>query len=406
MLRPRSKNLAFLLLPVLALLALACGGDSASEDVTPEATNPPPAAAQLPLERVFSGLKFSRLTNLAEAEGRFFVTEQTGRIMSFPNDTETTESTVFLDIQARVNDSGNEEGLLGLAFDPRYSSNGHFYVHYSSDSPRRSVVSRFKVEEAGDPRADAGSELVIMEIPQPYKNHNGGQLAFGPDGMLYISLGDGGLGGDPQGNGQDRGTLLGSILRIDVSQASPQEPYRVSEDNPFAGVSGAREEIWAYGFRNPWRFSFDRQSGDLWVGEVGQNSFEEIDLVAKGGNYGWNILEGNHCFQPKTDCDPSETEPPVVEYGSDRSCSVIGGYVYRGRAIPSLIGTYLYGDFYSGEMLGLNYHDGETIGDFLLAETGFRITSFGVDAAGEIYVLSEDGAIYLLVPVASNLQSA
>ncbi|MBM11651.1 MAG: glucose sorbosone dehydrogenase [Chloroflexi bacterium] len=406
MLRPRSKNLAFLLLPVLALLALACGGDSASEDVTPEATNPPPAAAQLSLERVFSGLKFSRLTNLAEAEGRFFVTEQTGRIMSFPNDTETTEATVFLDIQARVHDSGNEEGLLGLAFDPRYSSNGHFYVHYSSDSPRRSVVSRFKVEEAGDPRADAGSELVIMEIPQPYKNHNGGQLAFGPDGMLYISLGDGGLGGDPQGNGQDRGTLLGSILRIDVSQASPQEPYRVPEDNPFAGVSGAREEIWAYGFRNPWRFPFDRQSGHLWVGDVGQNSFEEIDLVAKGGNYGWNILEGNHCFQPKTDCDPSETEPPVVEYGSDRGCSVIGGYVYRGRAIPSLIGTYLYGDFCSGEIRGLNYHDGETIGDFLLAETWFRITSFGVDATGEIYVLSEDGAIYLLVPVASNLQSA
>ena len=196
---------------------------------------------------------------------------------------------------------------------------------------------------------------MLLEVEQPYPNHNGGQLAFGPDGYLYIGLGDGGSGGDPQGNGQDLTTLLGSILRIDVSNASPAEPYRVPEDNPFWDDETARAEIWAYGLRNPWRFSFDEATGDLWTGDVGQNRFEEIDLVVRGGNYGWNVLEGTHCFSPKTGCDPTGKALPVLEYPINGGCSVIGGYVYRAAAIPSLAGAYVYGDFCSGKVSALRY---------------------------------------------------
>ena len=211
--------------------------------------------------------------------------------------------------------------------------------------------------------ADKDSELVILEIPQPAGNHNGGQLAFGPDGYLYVGLGDGGRGGDPFGNGQDLGTLLGSILRIDVSEASPTRPYQVPGDNPFVGITGALGEIWAYGLRNPWRFSFDSQYGDsgygdsesarLWVGDVGQNNREEVDLVQKGLNYGWNVMEGTACFSPQTGCDQTGLELPVAEYGREGGCSIIGGYVYRGRLIPSLYGAYVFGDFCSGSVWGI-----------------------------------------------------
>ena len=303
---------------------------------------------------------------------------------------------MFLDIRERVSDAGNEEGLPALAFDSDFDfdSNGRFYVYYSAAQPRRSVVSRFL---SGGSVADPDSELVILEVPQPFPNHNGGQLAFGPDGMLYIALGDGGSGGDPQGNGQNSSTLLGSILRIDVSSSGPGRGYDVPADNPFSGVTNAREEISAYGLRNPWRFSFDRQNGALWAGDVGQNSFEEVNLIRKGSNYGWNTLEGTHCFSPRTGCDPGGTELPVIEYSTSRGCSVIGGFVYRGKGIPALGVVYLYGDYCSGEVRGFRFENGQATGDSQLVNSGLNITSFGEDSDGEIYALTEVDRIYRLI---------
>ncbi|RUA28834.1 MAG: glucose sorbosone dehydrogenase [Chloroflexi bacterium] len=429
------------------MLAVACGGDATTgpsptvqqsiADFGPTATTPPPASLireptvtspsqagptpdspppatptqvpahtpippELDLQRVAENLSFSRLTNLVQVGQRFFVTEQSGRVMSFPISSEPAEAEVFLDIRSQVSTAGNEEGLLGLAFDSDFAPNGHFYVYYSAANPRRSVISRFTVGGIGtvgfeEATAVPESELIVLEVPEPFSNHNGGQIAFGPDGMLYISLGDGGAGGDPQGNGQNTSTLLGSILRIDVSSIGPDQPYRVPPNNPFTGSTDARGEIWAYGLRNPWRFSFDRENGDLWAGDVGQNSFEEVDLIQRGGNYGWNTLEGNHCFSPRTNCDPSGTLPPVIEYSASKGCSVIGGYVYRGADIPSLTDTYLYGDYCSGEIRGFRFENGEAAGDALLIDSGLNITSFGEDQDGENYVLTQRGRIYRLI---------
>ena len=286
----------------------------------------PRPLASMQVERAFPNLVFQRLTNLVQPDagsGLIFVTEQAGIVKVFADRQDATTAGVFLDITNRVINGGDEEGLLGLAFDPEYRVNGHFYVYYSA-TPRRSVVSRFTVRPDDPQRADPGSELVIMEVPQPFENHNGGQLAFGPDGYLYIALGDGGSGGDPQGHGQDTGTLLGSILRVDVSAATQTEGYRIPADNPFVGEAGAREEIWAYGLRNPWRFSFDG-SGRLWVGDVGQGAWEEIDIIRPGGNYGWNCFEGAHVFSA---CNERPVEHPIWEYDhSSGNCSITGGYV-------------------------------------------------------------------------------
>ena len=285
-----------------------------------------------------------------------------------------------------------------MAFDPAYKSNGYFYIYYSTASPRRSVVSRFSVSQTDPNVADPDSEFAIMEIPQPFGIHNGGQLAFWPDGYLYIGLGDGGSGGDPSGNGQTPGTLLGTILRIDVGGVSDDKNYRIPPDNPFVAVAGARDEIWAYGLRNPWRFSFDSSNGSLWVGDVGQNRWEEIDVVKKGLNYGWNVMEGRHCFSPSLNCSTTGLEPPVTEHPSERPYSVTGGYVYRGPDIASLLGAYVYGDFCSGKIWGLRY-EGESVTEFmLLVDSGLSITSFGQDLDGNLYVLSRNEGIYYLVP--------
>ena len=364
----------------------------------------PAAPAQLPalrVERAFPNLDFRRLTNMVQPPGSpdlFFVTEQPGVIRVFPNDPDAAEAAVFLDIRDRVSDENNEEGLLGLAFDPEYASNRHFFVYYSAASPRRSVVSRFTVSHDNPRIADPGTEVVIMWTPQPYGNHNGGQLAFGPDGYLYIGLGDGGSAGDPRGNGQRLETLLGSILRIDPGSPSGDLNYTIPADNPFIGVEGARGEIWAYGLRNPWRFSFDRETGALWAGDVGQNKLEEVDLIERGLNYGWNVMEGSLCFSPPRDCDASGLEPPVAEYGRDDGCSITGGYVYRGSAIPSLLGAYVYGDYCSGKIWALRY-DGDSVTEHaLLVESDLLITSFGEDSEGNLYVLSRNEGIYRLVP--------
>ena len=337
------------------------------------------------------------LTFPPDGSDRVAVVLQEGRIYIFDNDPGTTQAQLFLDIRGRVSTSGNEEGLLGLAFAPDHAESGVFYVYYSASGPRRSVVSRFRLA-ANPNQADPTSEEIILEVNQPFNNHNGGMIAFGPDGLLYIGLGDGGSAGDPNGNGQDLTTVLGTILRIVVSPDLDQ-PYGIPSDNPFVGASapgGARSEIWAYGLRNPWRFSFDRATGDLWVGDVGQRQREEIDLVTKGGNYGWRRMEGFACFQPESNCRQPGLELPLVDYDHSLGCSVTGGYVYRGQAQPSLRGVYLYADFCSGNIWGLRYIDGEVAATDLLAETNVRISSFGEDEAGEIYITTFGGRVFRL----------
>ena len=352
------------------------------------------------VEPAFPNLSLDRmvyLTHAGDGTDRLFVLLQPGRIMAFPNDPSVESATVFLDIRERVSDRGNEEGLLGLAFDPAYATNGHLYVYYSAAGPRRSVVARFSVRPDSPDRADPASEQIILQVPQPFANHNGGMLAFGPDGFLYIGLGDGGSGGDPQGNGQDPGTLLGSILRIDPSSPGDGRSYSIPPDNPFVGVDGFREEVWAYGLRNPWRFSFNPETQQLWAGDVGQNSYEEVDIIRPGRNYGWNIMEGLHCFLRA--CDQTGLELPVIEYPlTGDNCAVTGGYVYRGSRLPSLYGAYVYGDYCSGRVWALR-HDGQLITEHLmLADTDLRIPSFGEDASRELYILSFDGTIHRLKP--------
>ena len=280
-----------------------------------------------------------------------------------------------------ISDPGFEEGLLGLAFSPGFQSDGRVYVYYTAGGPRRSVLSRFHVAGGA---VDLGSETVILEVPQPFANHNGGQIAFGPDGYLYVALGDGGSGGDPNGNGQNPSTLLGSILRLDVSGGG----YTVPPSNPFGS------EIYAYGLRNPWRFSFDRASGDLWAADVGQGRWEEVDRIVSGGNYGWNVMEGLECFNAAS-CDQDGLRLPRAVYGRDEGCSVTGGYVYRGASMPELAGWYVYGDFCSGRIWAVNTADSSPA--VLLADTGLPIASFGELPDSELLLLTFANAVYRLV---------
>ena len=338
--------------------------------------------------------------------GRLYLVLQPGLIVSFEDRQDVEALGIFLDIRERVNDQGNEEGLLGLAFDPGYESNGYFYVYYSASRPRRSVVSRFSVDPGDPGKGDASSEKQVMVIPQPYSNHNGGHLVFGPDGYLYVGVGDGGSANDPQGHGQDRTTLLGTILRIDVSTLDSEGRYAVPPGNPFVGEGGGvREEIWAYGLRNPWRFNFDPATGDLWAADVGQNAWEEVHLILPGRNYGWNVMEGAHCFdggrslssllrRGSGECDRDGLEMPVVEYGRDGGCSITGGYVYRGDRLPSLAGAYVYGDFCSGKIWAVRLEDGAVAEHRLLVDSDLRLAAFGEGPAGELYMLSFDEKIY------------
>jgi len=359
--------------------------------------NPP--ATSIEVERVFPDLSFEEMTNLVQPDDTsdlMFVAEQGGVIYYFSS-SNPQQANVFLDITDRVNRGGNEEGLLGLVFGPDYQEDGYFYVYYSAADPTRSVLSRFSLDQENTDVADPESEVIIMEVEQPYSNHNAGQLAFGPDGYLYIGLGDGGGAGDPLGNGQNLGSLLGSILRIDVSGSSGPGDYEIPTDNPFVGIEGAQPEIWAYGLRNPWRFSFDSETGLLWAGDVGQSSWEEIDIITQGANYGWNIMEGSHCYSPSTGCNQSGLALPVVEYDHSQGCSVTGGYVYRGDQTASLQGYYIYGDYCSGNIWALAYDGDEVTENRLLVDSGLSITSFGEDLAGNLYILDRQGGIYTLV---------
>jgi glucose/arabinose dehydrogenase len=355
------------------------------------------------VEVAFPNISFQRmvfLTHAGDGSGYLFLVLQEGEIFIFPNNDDVESSNVFLDIKDRVNDSGSEEGLLGLAFDPNYKSNGFFYVYYTASSPSRSIISRFAMSFDDQQKADIDSELVILQVDQPYSNHNGGHIAFGPDGYLYIGLGDGGSAGDPHGNGQNKETLLSSILRIDVSESSDKEKYRIPPDNPFVGLDDAKSEIWAYGLRNPWRFSFDTVTGLLWVGDVGQNKFEEVDIVKKGGNYGWNVLEGFHCYPDSvSECNNEKFASPIIEYDHNEGCSVTGGYVYRGRLWDSIYGSYIYGDFCSGLIWALDFDGLKVTNLKLLLDSDLQISSFGEDEKGEIYILSFDDKIYRLKPI-------
>jgi len=380
---------AIMALLVVGVVALAGLAACDSEPTIP---------AGIQVERVFSDLSFQEMTNLVQpddASGLIFITEQRGVIYTFSANN-SQQADILLDITDRVNRGGAEEGLLGLAFDPDYQENGYFYVYYSAADPSRSVLSRFSIDEEDTDVADPESEVIIMEVAQPYANHNAGQLAFGPDGYFYIGLGDGGGSGDPLGNAQNLSTVLGSILRIDVSGLSAPGDYEIPADNSFVGTEDAREEIWAFGLRNPWRFSFDLETGLLWAADVGQNLWEEIDIITKGANYGWNIMEGSHCYSPSTGCNQSGLTLPIFEYDHSQGCSVTGGYVYRGDQIPSLQGYYIYGDYCSGNIWALAYDGSAVTENILLVDSGLSITSFGEDLTGGLYILDRQGGIYTL----------
>ncbi|HEU0012990.1 MAG TPA: PQQ-dependent sugar dehydrogenase [Longimicrobium sp.] len=379
------------IVPALLLLA-ACNSSNASDGGgTPE---PPPTLSGIRLQEVASGLASPVHLASPAGDARLFVVEQPGRIRIVQGG--SLLPTPFLDITGKVS-SGGERGLLSVAFHPRYASNGLFYVNYT-DNSGDTRVERYSV--SADPnRADAASAQLVIFVDQPFSNHNGGLVAFGPDGKLYVGMGDGGGGGDPLETGQDPAQLLGKLLRLDVDAA---QPYAVPADNPFAGQNGRRGEIWATGMRNPWRFSWDRAAGMLYVADVGQNRVEEVNAVqaaAAGLNYGWDEMEGSGCFEPSSGCNRDGKVIPVLEYPHADGCSVTGGFVYRGQAMPALRGHYFYADYCNGWVRSFRLADGQAQDRraWELADVG-SISSFGEDAQGELYVIAHGGRVFRIVP--------
>ncbi len=346
------------------------------------------------------------LTHAGDGSNRIFVASERGPVYVFDNDPQVSQAKLFMDITDRVSykDSQNEEGLLGLAFHPKFKENGQFFIYYSSKkSPQTSIISRFRVSGDNPNRADPNSEEEILRIKQPFWNHNGGTLAFGPDGYMYIALGDGGSANDPMENAQNLGTLLGSILRIDVDHKANGKNYAVPADNPFVKKAGAKGEIWAYGLRNVWRLSFDRQTGTLWAADVGQNLFEEIDIIVRGGNYGWNLREAGHPFGAKGVGPREDLIEPVWEYDHGVGKSITGGVVYRGQRLPKLQGAYLYADYVTGNVWALRYDTAKqkVLGNYSIAAPRLPIITFGEDEKGEAYftAVSADGrGIYRFEP--------
>ena len=352
----------------------------------------------------FPNLTFTRpvyVGALPDGSGRMVVLEQyTGLVKMFPGVPDATSAATILNLGPRLRASlGTEEGLLGLAFHPQFAGNGEFFVYYIAPPTVQgmrsdSIVARFHFTSATtvDPIPE-----VVMRLSQPEANHNGGCLQFGPDGMLYLGLGDGGGGGDTFSNGQNLGTPLAAILRVDVDHTDPGKNYAVPPDNPFVGTTGAAPEIWAWGLRNPWRFSFDSLTGTLWVGDVGQSTYEEIDIIEKGKNYGWNIMEASHCYPPGTTCNPTGLTYPVWEYGRTEGQSVTGGAVYRGRRLPELYGWYVFADYVQGRVWALKYQNGLVVNHQLLVDLPVTVSSFGEDEDHELYFVSLDsGRVYQL----------
>jgi glucose/arabinose dehydrogenase len=351
------------------------------------------------------------LTGAGDGTDRLFVPEQRGAIYVLPNDPDIKAAQVFLDIQSKVayDDKTNEEGLLGLACHPKYKENGRFFVYYTNkNKPHQNVVASYRVSKDNPNVADQASEEILLVLNKPFWNHDGGTICFGPDGMLYIALGDGGAANDPLANGQNLKTLLGKILRIDVDKKEGKLAYAIPEDNPFVGKEGARGEIWAYGLRNVWRMAFDRPTGVLWAADVGQDIWEEIDLITKGGNYGWSIREGQHPFGKKGVEARADLVEPIWEYKHDIGKSITGGMVYRGKNIPELNGAYLYADYVSGKFWAL-WYDAETkkvtANREIPTPKTIAVMSFGEDDQGEVYILTYSAggdAIYKLGPSAAK----
>jgi glucose/arabinose dehydrogenase len=400
----------------LALVIVACAGPTSVPPIVVAPTAPPTpteaptfAAVPTPLPALPSPTSVQTLPDASTAswvpvvsglrqpvdlqhagDGRLFVVERPGLIRILRAG--QLEPDPFLDLRDRVGAGGSEQGLLGLAFHPRFAENGYVYVDYT-DQRGNTVIARY---QASADRADSASESIVLRVDQPYANHNGGALAFGPDGFLYIGMGDGGSGGDPQGNAQSLQSLLGKILRLDIDHGSP---YAIPPDNPYVGSGEVYQEIWASGLRNPWRFAFDRLTGDLYIGDVGQNLWEEIDMLPAGtpggANFGWNVREGLHAYAGGATAGFVD---PVAEYGHDQGCAVTGGKVVRDAALPGWQGTYVYGDFCTGRVWGLRRAaDGAWLNG-LLFETGMSISAFGEDAAGQVYLLDYGGAVYRLAP--------
>ncbi len=380
-------------IPVFVLLA--CGGCGGADTVTPP---PPPGSVAVRLVEVARNVGFPLLVTAPPGDpNRIFIVDKGGRIRIVKNGSLLPQP--FLDLAGKVS-TGGEQGLLGLAFHPGYSGNGRFIVNYT-DTSGDTRIAVYRVSANPDV-ADPASEQVILSIDQPFANHNGGMVAFGPDGKLYIGTGDGGSGGDPQGNGQSRATLLGKMLRVTVSDNGQ---LSIPPDNPFVGQSATRNEIWSSGLRNPWRFSFDRQNGNLYIGDVGQSAREEVDVATqsdqfgRGVNYGWNRMEGSGCYNPGSGCDRTGLTLPVLEYSHSDGCSITGGYVYRGSAIPSLQGLYFYSDYCSGWIRSFRLASGAATAqrDWPELRPGGGVTSFGEDARGELYVMTS-AVVYRISP--------
>jgi quinoprotein glucose dehydrogenase len=382
------------------------------------------------LQPVFPNLKIERPLWLAQApddSGRFFVVVQAGKIYVLKKGSDGSEAKLFFDIEDRHPYFSNEDGLLSLAFHPGFRTNGLFYVYYNQQNspdqhaqplnfPFRSVISEFKVLASNPDQADLQSERIILQVPQPFGNHKGGELAFGPDGYLYLALGDGGNGGDPLGNGQNTSTLLAKMLRINVNSHDRwgHGQYGIPRDNPYynepdMGDHSARKEIFALGLRNAWRYSWDRKTGDLFAGDVGQDLWEEVDIVTNGGNYGWSVLEGKHHFKPGP--PGAQYADPILEYphhpdmlsqgmfpDHGTGLCIIGGYVYRGRQFPALDGVYIYADYAVGTIWGLRYDPvAKRVTDHgKLLQQPKNITSFAEDSEGEVYALTQDGPIFMI----------
>lgn len=380
------------------------GALTALDPVTPVA----PVTAAAPAIRtqlLVSGLSEPVfITSARDGTGRLFIVEKTGTIRIWKNG--ALNATPFLSIPTLVS-SGSEQGLLGLAFPKNYSTTHKFYVDFTR-ADGDTIVAEYRSGTTGNPDvADPHTRHTLLHIYQPYDNHNGGMLAFGRDGYLYIGMGDGGSGGDPGNRAQSLNTLLGKILRIDPSGPSSTKPYRIPSSNPFVGRTGL-DEIWSYGLRNPWRYSFDDATGNLWIGDVGQNTWEEVDRTtwissshpaARGLNFGWRVMEGRSCYNPPSGCNTSgKTLPPVVYSHVNGRCAVTGGYVYRGSAIAGLAGAFVFGDYCSGEIWETTATSTAVASKTLLLDTTFSISSFGEDASGELYVCDLNGSVYKIVP--------
>jgi glucose/arabinose dehydrogenase len=379
-------------LAILALVFFLEGCSDSKMGSTPPPGGPPPA---LSLTSVVSGL--SNPVDLQfpdDGTGRMFIVQQSGSIRIAMSG--SLLPAPFLDITSQV-DFGGEKGLLGLAFHPQFRQNHLFYVHYDrvSGGQMQSVIAEYQVSASDINLANPASERILLTLDQPFPNHKGGQIVFGPDNFLYIGFGDGGSGGDPLRNGQNLQTLLGKMLRIDADHQSSGKAYAIPSTNPFA-TAGGLPEIWAYGFRNPWRFSFDRSNGRLFCGDVGQDKYEEIDILESGGNFGWRTMEGMHCFNPSTGCNMNGLILPIAEYDHAEGEAVVGGFVYRGNAIPDLVGSYILGDYISGTIWKLVEDQSGNWTRTQLLSTGRNISSFGQDLSGELYVADYSGSVLKL----------